>query len=198
MKKRILYSLIILFCLPSVSGMAQIRVKETIHDAKSLVMLTPQYIFVKQLRLEYDRKIIGRHWVTLAPHYVQDIEPYEKHQGFGLVATYKYVLRNSSTYFGGGAQITNHTINSSAFDDASHADLWLLESKVKQYGFNIIAGRYIRLYPSLFGDIYGGFGYRISKTTSSDGTINDFGSGFLDFGYSGFMIVIGARLGIML
>ena len=195
MKNRILYSILAFLLLSNVSGMAQIRLTETIHDGKTLIMMTPQYLMVNQLRLEIDRKISDRHWITVAPHYVQDFQQYQTHSGFGLVATYKF-LYGKSSYFGAGAQFTNHTFDNYAKD--GELDLWLYQTKITQYGLNATVGHYFRLASHLFGDIYGGIGYRFSNTTSSDGIMHSFDNPFFSINYSGPMIVVGVRVGVML
>jgi hypothetical protein len=197
MKNRVLYGILVFLLFPNVSGMAQIRVRENIQDGKTLIMLTPQYLRVDQLRIEIDRRIADRHWITLAPHYVQNFQQYQTHSGFGLVATYKFFFGTSS-YLGGGLQFTHHTINNYARDEYINMDeVWLYKTDITQYGINAIVGRYVRLLPHLFGDIYGGFGYRYSETKSSDG-INHFGKGLLSPNYTGLTLVLGVRIGIML
>lgn len=177
---------------------AQNRIKENLLDGRSFVMLTPQYLAVKQFRVELDRKLIGRHWISFAPHYIQDIQQFQEHQGFGLAATYKYFLKNTNSYFGGGLQFTHHTHNHYALDQEGNTDMWMFRSTVTQYGINAVSGHYFRIYPFLFGDIYYGVGYRLANTKTSDGLFHDYNNSFFDSNYKGFMLVVGFRIGVML
>jgi len=198
MKNRILYALLAFLLFPTGSGVAQIRLKETLQDGKTLVMLTPQYLRVNQFRVEVDRKITTRHWMTFAPHYVQNFQPYQMHSGFGLVATYKFLLGNTF-YIGSGLQFTHHILNNYTKDDLyTDSDLWIYKTNVTQYGMNAVLGRYYKLYTYLFGDIYGGIGYRFSGVRSSDGFDHPSEVGFLGYDYAGWTIVVGMRIGIML
>jgi len=198
MKNRILYALLAFLLFPTGSGVAQVRLRETLQDGKTLIMLTPQYLGINQLRIEVDRKMAPQHWMTFAPHYVQNLQPYQTHSGFGLVATYKFLFAGSF-YVGGGAQFTHHMLNNYTKDDLyTDADLWLYKTNVTQYGMNAVLGRYIKLYSYLFGDIYGGIGYRFSGARSSDELEHPSGVGFLGYDYVGLTCVVGIRLGIML
>ena len=196
--RRMSYYIFAFLLFSAVSGMSQVRLKEGLEDGKTLVMLTPQYLLIDEIRIEFDRKISGRHWVTLAPHYVQDIERYHAHQGFGLVATYKFLFKNYLTYLGGGAQFTHHIFDNSALDNRSGQDLWLYKAQTTRFGVNMVAGRYVRFFPYLFGDFYAGVGYRFATTTSTDGIPHSFRNNFFKYEGKGLTIVFGARVGLML
>jgi hypothetical protein len=174
-----------------------VRLTESIHDGKSTVMLSPQYLSINQLRIEFDQKITEGHWITLAPHYVQDMQQYKEQNGFGLVATYKYFLRKTPLYFGVGGQFTQNTYENYAFDNTSKTKLWMYQSKALQYGPNILSGSYFRVYPYLFIDLYYGLGYRFTKLSSSDG-LDHFDRSFLGYDYSGVALLFGVRIGVML
>jgi hypothetical protein len=177
-----------------------IIVDESIHDGKTLVMLTPQFLMIDQLRIEIDRRIAPRHWVTFSPHYIQNNVDYQTHWGLGLGATYKWFIADDSpVYVGGGLQFTHHVLNNSALDDVSETDIWLYRTNITQYGVNVITGRYIRFTNNLYGDIYGGFGYRMSSTKSTDDwTTQEFRNRFFNLAQTGLTVVIGVRVGIML
>jgi hypothetical protein len=198
MKNRILYPFLTLLLFSNVSGMAQVREKESVRDAGFLVMLTPQYLTIKQLRIEFDQKITGQHWLTLAPHYVQNHQRYQTHSGFGLVATYKFFLGDSPSYLGGGGQFTYHTFENYAKDAVSQLDMWLYQTKTTQYGINAVAGYYARILPHILADFYAGVGYRFASTKSTDGIKHSFGNSFFDYDKTGLLIVFGVRVGVML
>ena len=213
MKNRILHSIILVFlCLPSTSGIAQpfserglfppqtsVQVLDNIHDGKTMVMLVPQFVLIDQIRIEIDRRIKYRHWISYAPHYVQNNSEFQTHWGAGLGATYKwFIAPESPIYIGGGLQFTHHALENWAFDDLSRSRIWLYKTDITQYGINAIAGQYIRFFPRVYGDIYVGLGYRFSTTTTSDGKPHEFYNGFFNLGYQGVMFVFGLRVGIML
>ena len=178
---------------------SSIVMEEKIHDGKMLVMMTPQFLLIDQLRIEIDRKIKHRHWISFAPHYVQDHKPFQTHRGLGLGATYKwFVGMESPVYIGGGLQFTRHTLENSGFDDVSKMDMWLYNTNITQYGINAVAGRYIRFFPHIFGDIYAGVGYRFSTTNTTDGKPHEFHNRFFNLAQTGFTIVVGVRFGILL
>jgi hypothetical protein len=225
MKKRISYSLFFAFLLfLNFSGKAQSRTANfnnsergsppaqtstivndnAIHDGKTMVMFTPQFLMIDQIRIEIDRRIAHRHWLSLAPHYVQNNSHYQTHWGLGTVATYRwFVGRESPVYIGGGLQFTHHLLENSAYDDLSQADMQLYKTNITQFGINAIIGNYMRFYEHIYGDIYGGVGYRLSQNNSTDGKPHAFRNGpinnrIFDLGYEGWMLVIGIRVGIML
>ncbi|MDR1950662.1 MAG: hypothetical protein LBP96_00350 [Bacteroidales bacterium] len=191
---------------------------ETIHDGKTLVMLTPQFLYVKQLRIEIDKKIAHRHWLSFSPHYVQYNQEYQTHWGFGTGATYKYFINEESpVYVGGGLQFTHHVFENSGFDDLPQADEWLYKTNITQYGINAIIGSYIRFTNRIYGDIYAGFGYRMSSTKTTDDVPHEFSTliftmpdSFIfgpfrnkslfshNHAYQGPVFVFGIRFGIML
>jgi hypothetical protein len=192
------YSLFVFLLFSAVSVTAQVRMKDDLQDGNTLIMMTPQHLYVSQIRIEIDRKINDQQWLTLAPLYIQKFEQYQERQGFGLVATYKYVLKNQATYFGGGLQFMSNSFDNYALDDLLDADDWLYRSKVMQYGVNVLSGYYYRLYPFLYGDIYYGVGYRFSQTTSTDGNNHNYNEGMLSPAYKGLTLVFGIRIGVML
>lgn len=197
MKRSILYSLLgVIFIGFTNSLIAQRRVIETVQDGNTLIMLTPQYLFVDQFRVEIDKKI-GGHYATFAPHYVQNVERYRTHHGFGLMIAYKYFLKKS-LYISAGFQSTAHFFASSAKDDLTSRDLQLYRSTILQYGPNFTMGSYFRLFPNFFGDLYGGFGYRLIRESSDDQLNHTYGDLRLDAEYRGLMIVMGIRFGVML
>jgi len=214
MKKRFLYNLFLASLLFSnVSGMAQsdfvrgqppaqtstVILADNIHDGRTMIMFTPQFLMIDQFRIEIDRRLFDRHWISLAPHYVQKNTEFQTHWGIGLGATYRWFTSpESSTYYGIGFQFTHHNLENSAFDDQSERNLWLYQTKITQYGANAIVGRYIRFFPHIYGDIYGGIGYRLSQTSTSDGIHHAFKNRFFDLAYEGWMVVLGVRIGIML
>jgi hypothetical protein len=214
MKKRILYSLsFALLLIPNISGMAQffherglpprqtsaINLEDDIHDGRTMVMLTPQFLLVDQIRIEIDRRLLHRHWISFAPHYVQNHTEFQTHWGFGLATTYKWFMgEESPVYIGGGLQFTRHNLENSALDDLTQLTDLLYSTNIMQYGVNMVFGRYIRLFPHVYGDIYGGLGYRFSQTTTSDGVPHAFRNRVFDLGYEGWILVVGIRFGIML
>jgi len=198
MKNRFLYCILAFLMLPNVSATAQVRLMETVHDGKTLVMFTPQYLMINQLRIEIDRRLADRHWIVFAPHYIQNFQQYQRHSGLGLSVMYRFFLENSSSYIGFGPQITQHTFNNYAKDNFTQSDLWLYRTNIAQYGFNAIVGSYFRLHPHLFGDIYGGLGYRFSKSVSTDGLDHSFSNGYFSHAHTGLMVMLGIRIGIML
>ena len=198
MKNRILYGILVFLLLPNVSGKAQVRVSENFRDGKTLIMLTPQYLMIDQLRIEIDKRIAKQHWITFAPHYVQNHQRLKTHSGFGLAATYKFFFKESSTYIGAGAQFTHHIFNNHAWDISSESELWMFQTKITEYGANAIVGHYIRFFPHLYGDFYAGLGYRLSSTTSSDDIQHAFSNDFFTYGQKGFRVIVGFRIGILL
>jgi hypothetical protein len=191
MRTLILHSIFLAFLLlPSSYGIAQqlnnsgrgrppsqtssVVQDETIHEAKMMVMVTP--------------------------HYVQNFrDEYHSHWGFGLAATYKWFVGNESPiYLGAGIQFTRHNLKNSGFDDLLEADKWLYTTDIAQYGVNLVMGRYFRIFPFLFGDIYGGFGYRYSITNTTDGKPHSFSNNFFDLDRTGLTVVVGIRVGVML
>jgi hypothetical protein len=201
---------------------------ETIHDGKYLIMLTPQYLWVNQLRIEIDRKIAHRHWVSFAPHYIQNNQQFQTHWGFGLGATYKWFVDDESpVYIGAGLQFTRHTFENYGVDsilkapdrpfDKEEKIMWLYKTNVAQFGVNLIVGRYIRFTNHIYADIYAGFGYRMSSTRSTDDIPHEFttsifttpdvfilgplrNQSLFEYNYAnqGLVFVAGVRFGIML
>jgi len=228
MKNPILHSIVFIVLLfPSMSGMAQFITRageptfershlpppKDIHEGRTLIMLTPQFVLVDQIRIEIDRRIRDRHWISFAPHYIQNNTEFQTHWGFGLGTMYRWFrYEGSSSYFGAGLQFTHHILENTARDEFTHTDyLWLYRANITQYGINLIIGRYIQLAPNIFSDIYVGIGYRISHVRTqtiedelSVGTPTSFrnprfsNNRFLAHDYQGLMLVFGVRFGIML
>jgi hypothetical protein len=162
-------------------------------------MLTPQYLLIDQLRIELDKRISHGRWITLAPHYVQNNRRYQTHSGFGLVAAYKYYFGDSQWYLSAGAQFTHHSLDNYVKDvEEKLDDFWLYQTKITQYGLNATGGYCFRMQNHLFGDIYGGIGYRFSTMNSSDGISRSFSNRFFELNHTGLVVVFGVRFGVVL
>jgi hypothetical protein len=214
MKNQISYNIFFAVLLFSTtSGMAQLsserglpprqtsvtREADNIHDGKTTIMLSPQFVWIDQIRIEIDRRIKHGHWISFAPHYVQNNIEYQTHWGFGLASTYRWFTGiGSTTYIGAGLQFTHHVLENSGFDVLSKTDMWLYRTNITQGGINAITGQYFRILPNIYCDIHVGIGYRLSSTKTSDGKPHEFRNRYFNLAHQGFVFVFGVRFGIML
>jgi len=176
-------------------------------EGRTLIMLSPQFLWIDQFRVEVDRRINDRQWLTLAPHYVQRHSEFQSHWGFGLAATYRFFRDfESQFYVGAGLQFTHHILENTARDAHTNSAYFpMYRTNITQYGINFIMGRYFKLAPNIFTDIYIGIGYRLSHKRVnhtadelSVGAPTSFRNRFFYLDYQGFMILLGIRFGIML
>lgn len=72
----------------------------------------------------------------------------------------------------------------------------LYYTDIHKVGANCILGVQFQIFDNFYGDLFLGFGMRYSFVSSSKGTGHQYNSSWVDYGYSGVLMVSGFRIGV--
>lgn len=182
------------------------------------VAMVPQYAIMGGMRIDGDFQIKEKQYLTLGPqlYYSNNSILYPPSEtdfkGFGLKATYRYFPGEKAKPQGGyiafglDYKYLNTTYNSYDYysyyeDDLSYLTVGdeLKNSKFNQAGFDMLVGYQFIIGRDFLLDLYLGWGFRISDfDPNKEGNNDEWASDILDPGYSGFVPVVGVRVGILL
>lgn len=192
--KKILFASI--FLLVSVFCFAQDM--EQINNNRSYALsVSPQYIITGGMRLDLDVELTDRTCLTIAPIFyyknnTSNYDPYEmSYSGGGAFLNYRYFPTSQGVYTALG--LNYRYLNADYYDSYSD-DEEEENAKFNTGGFDLTLGYQFRLIEELFMDIYFGMGFRYTdqNTIENDSYWTD---SFFDLGYSGFLPVLGLRIG---
>ncbi|GHS88073.1 hypothetical protein FACS1894201_09500 [Bacteroidia bacterium] len=193
----IILLVVIISATSTTSG--QVIVRDNLFDSKLLVMFSPQHLRANQLRIDFEHKIGKNSFLSFAPAYTRD--PYRDHSGYGLGVMYKFFRKESSTYYGVGPSFSMHHFNVYALDDMYQQYNMVFQSDITNASLQLVTGKYIRLLPHIYLDMYFGVGYRyVFPFKASDNLEHrlEFQTKFYDSGYEGFLLLLGVKVGVML
>ncbi len=128
--------------------------------------------------------------------------------GGGLKVTWRHFFgdfhRNTGLYAGVGLHYryshVEYTVNS-WMEIEKNGNQYITygsaakEDNFNQGGFDFICGYQMYFFDNLYGDLFGGWGFRISDYNEK-GSNNHWGETIFDFAYSGYTPLIGLRLGV--
>jgi len=202
-------------------GLAQDNSSQAPFDGfKQAVSIVPQYAAISGLRIDYERKLKdGNRWVLFSPQIYLDnngYDSYDKVKGFGLNIFYKKFLHLSerknknglsrtTVYFATGPTYQHFSLSiieqvPSEFIELGVTYFQFIESEIKtpinKFGANADFGIQFT-FSNFILDFYGGVGLRYA--IDKDGNMADFfNDDWTDFGYSGFLLDGGIRLGFFI
>lgn len=184
------------------------------------VFLVPQYVALSGIRVDYERKFgKGQHWLVLAPQFYSDhngYESFDRFTGIGLNAYYKKFLSHSikvndnglhqtNVYFATGPVFQKFWMQSIEEVPEEYMDNGVVYIRYNQSdvdtgiiraGLNADFGIQF-IFDRFSIDFYGGVGVRFAF--DEEGKIMDFFNDYwTDFGYTGFLLDGGLRLGFMM
>ncbi|MBS4012294.1 MAG: hypothetical protein KGZ97_00855 [Bacteroidetes bacterium] len=210
--KRFFISLLLLFPL-LVFGQIDIEkheVYEEVAEEKEVLLeskilsIVPQYFFASGLRVDFDIKITNNHWIQTAPViYVGSkmllIRDYTNAAGVGLSVYHRYYpglgYGSIPVYvaWGPGYQYTNVE-----YKETSGMLYLKRNSKIHKAALDFTIGVYSGAGKTVVFDFYMGMGIRHSFINSDGSNPKKFNDFYYDYGYSGTILLLGARIGLPL
>lgn len=215
-----------IFCLIIIVGYSQLVLgqEESVADPfdgfKQAVSIIPQYAAISGIRIDYERKLKnGSKWVLFAPQLYLDnngYQNYDKVKGIGLNVFYKKYLHFSerknknglsrtTVYFSTGPTYQYYSLSTieqmpTEFIEDGITYLGFSEQEEKtpinKIGANADFGLQFA-FSSFILDLYGGVGIRYAIDQNGD-MVDFFNDSWVDYGYSGFILDGGVRLGFFI
>lgn len=210
----------LILILPIQNSAAQsLRIVDPFPGYRQAVFLAPQYVAISGIRVDYERKLRkGHQWIVIAPQYYSDqngYEDFDSFTGYGINMYFKRFLSHSvrvndnglprtNVYFATGPAFQNFAMRSTEevpeeFIDNGVTYIRYSQNEVKTriYKTGLNADFGVQIITDRFSiDFYGGVGLRLAF--DENGEIMDyFNEYWIDFGYTGFLLNGGIRLGFM-
>lgn len=205
MKKRISIILFICTCFFVAKG------QDTIPKIEGAIYsFVPQYLINNGLRVDIDKQIANRHFVQVCPQfYLREksnddessggMHSFTRLTGAGLNVYHKIFANENfyenPVYFSYG--LTYNFYNVNYIENYLGTDVEA-EGKINKAGIDIIIGYQTIIKKVVSIDVYTGLGTRISNMTTDTGSNKKFNDSYFDFNYTGNLMLIGIRLGLIL
>ncbi len=188
-------------------------------DFNHALFIVPQYVALSGMRLDYEMKMNNsKKWMVFSPQFFTDrngYEAYETMSGIGLNACYKTFLSHSTrvnengvprtnVYFATGPMFQSFRLTGPeevpevfTEDGIDYIRFTTQEvtSKIYRPGFNADFGMQF-IFDRFALDLYGGIGLRLAFDDNWE-IMDDFNDYWTDFGFTGFLLNGGIRLGFI-
>ncbi len=165
--------------------------KDELRGGNVLIMLLPQYFIDDQMRIDVDIRLHKKQWLTMSGEYlfVENAK-----QGLGIGAAYRYYTSAHPRYYVSARGIWRYSSQ-----DVSDEYNDIQNSRVIQYGVDVLNGWMFQVSPRLYLDFYCGIGWRFAGYSSCNTTVQkNIKKDFFGYGYKGPMLCLGIRFGTML
>lgn len=173
--------------------------------ADEAVAFHPFYMASNGIRLDYDIHLAKNHWLIIGPQFYvaqrsdKDFEPrFSELFGLGGTVYHRIYLNKTSscigTYFSYGVSYNYFKLTYKE-DNNTYAEE--SETRINRYGADIVIGYQAKLYDKLIIDFYTGLGGRYSENSFTGTTHKSFNQDMFDYGFTGNVLVIGIRIGLV-
>lgn len=212
--------IIVLFCSMAFLSTAQ-------EESRSVIISgVPQYVINRGLRIDFEKKLpMNRQWLILSPQYYmgwvdrtsdnfQTQNPTTDGDslfGFGLDISHKIFLVQRDLpkggYFSYGLSFNHFTLGYKEFSWVEVKENGLVfqvnkltefKDVINKFGFNTTIGIQGILVDYIIYDLYIGLGARYSFIQQGLPGSRDYNQYYWDYGYSGPLLLLGARIGVLL
>ncbi len=167
------------------------------------ISFSPQHIAISGFKLCFEKKISEKASVVLTPElYVKKNANDEETIGAGLLAYHRiYLTDKHSSYFSYGGGYNFFNIKFTDYAWIQDGDTWYSEStdinyKISRYRLDFLIGSKLSGSERILIDIYIGAGLQYSVHDKDNSTTEKYNNSIIDYGYTGTMLLIGARFGI--
>lgn len=172
-----------------------------------IISFVPQYFFINGLRLDYDWAITSNHWIQMAPVFFYKNSPsdgalattrYNNQRGGGLHVYHRFYpaegFAAKKIYLAYGPM---YHYNKLQYGNRSETDRPERYTAIHKTGFDILLGFNTLLSDNMIFDLYVGLGMRHSFIHSDAANPEKFNNSYIDFGYSGNVLLMGLRIGFV-
>jgi hypothetical protein len=171
---------------------------------KHMLSFVPSYAFISGLRLDYDAKIVHKHWLQFAATFYarnestlnsMDVDVDQNLIGAGFHLYHRYYPREGKVVpglyisYGGVYQMFRATY---------HQEINEYYTNLQRIGGDVIIGFNGRFFNPLLIDFYTGLGLRYAILESDATRPKRFNDGMVDYGYAGSILLIGMRVSLPL
>lgn len=173
-----------------------------IEETRLVLGIVPQYLFANGLRTDLDIRITANHWLQLAPvaflgNELQMSQAVTRIRGAGLHASHRFYPGKGygvpAVYLAWGPMVHYTTLHYPESLPQGSTDRY---TSIHKTGIDLVFGVHTRLVGLLLIDFYGGMGLRHSFRQSDAVDMKRFDESFVDFGYSGNILLLGVRFGL--
>lgn len=183
------------------------QISEPLPYPESIISIVPQYLVMNGIRIDYDKRIGGQHWLQIAPQFYlsekkpasdYDIPKFNLLLGTGLNLYHKYypsanrTLSNVYISYGLSWQHFNIT-----YDEAIFNNYVERYSNIHKMGGDVNIGVLSLLSSHIALDLYAGLGIRYAAIKSDAISPKKFDEFYSDYGYTGNIINLGFRISIL-
>jgi len=193
-------ALILILALLSLLLSAQENPADT--PSSLMISLVPQYAFQSGFRVDVDLPLSERHWLQLAPVFYagnnveMSITTADKLGGVALHAFHRFypdpVRDRWQPYLAWGPSFQHYALDYKVRSGNIRIDK---HTNINRIGMDLTGGM-VAHGSTFFFDFYAGAGIRQAFLSGDKDTGEKFNETFLDFGYSGVLLVAGVRVGI--
>lgn len=169
-----------------------------------MISLVPQYAFQSGFRMDFDLPLNERNWIQLAPIFFagnnveMSITSADKLGGLALHAYHRYYPEAQrdrfKPYMAWGPVFQYYSLDFKVYNGNIKVSK---HTNINRFGADLTMG-FVSQGSALFFDFYAGAGIRESILSGDKDSGEQFNDTFLDFGYSGVLLVAGVRIGVMI
>lgn len=181
-----------------------INAQEEETSFNEVLTFHPFHLVNSGIRIDYDRKIAGNHWIQICPQFYaaeqnesNDYRGYNELMGVGFSLYHRVYLGNKApslgTYFSYGATISH--FNMKYDEPTSSRTNATSETNINKFGGDIVVGYQLKAFERLIIDVYAGLGSRYADKKFTGPTQKEFNRYLYDYGYTGNVILGGVRIG---
>lgn len=209
MRKIILAISIIVFFLPAkiLATGPPLNSAEGKFKPSGIISFVPQYFLINGLRLDYDLPVNANHWIQMAPVFFYKNTPSDgalattrnnSQRGAGLHVYHRYYPADgfgaTKVYLAYGPM---YHYNHLQYEERSPAARPERYTAIHKAGLDVILGFNTVWSENMTVDFYFGMGMRHSFISSDADHPKKFNDSYIDFGYSGNVLLIGFRVGFV-
>ncbi|HMM10964.1 MAG TPA: hypothetical protein PKE03_02585 [Bacteroidales bacterium] len=197
-------SFVLLLLLAMLSSALPAQETVPVAEPQLMFSLVPQYAFQSGFRLDVDLPLNKQHWIQLAPvffagnHVEMGITTADKLSGIALHAYHRFYPDPSPNrrqpYLAWGPVFQHYAIDYKIHNGNLKVDK---HTNINRLGIDLTGG-FVTQGSALFFDFYAGAGIRQAFLSGDKDSGEKFNDSFLDFGYSGVLLVAGVRVGAVI
>lgn len=199
------YLILILFVFTNIT----LAFSQSEISNKTIYSFVPQYLINRGIRVDIEKKIAERHYLQICPQfYLSEKEDKEflvdKNQfnyllGGGLNIYHKIFtvedIKENGLYLSYGLSYNYFNIeyldNSGEYEFSAEAD-------IHKTGADLILGYQVLINNIVSLDFYTGLGTRLSYMNTSGNDKDRFNTGYYGYNYTGNILILGFRIGVVL
>jgi hypothetical protein len=176
---------------------------------KTIYSFVPQYLINRGIRVDIEKKISDRHYLQICPQFylsekegkefVNDNNQFNYLIGGGLNLYHKIFtseeLKSSGIYLSYG--LSYNYFNIEYIDDSGDYE-YTAKANINKFGGDLIIGYQFFIHEIVSFDFYTGLGTRLSYMNTDGNDKERFNSGYFGYNYTGNILILGFRVGVVL